>query len=189
MQRTIIAALVGAVILFIYQAMSWIALPIHKDAMKYTSNQDSVIAYLSKHLPEDGMYGMPIAPKNASAEEHKAMMDKGMGKPFAMINYHAAMKGDMAGNMIIGFIINLIATFIIAMLLVRTSGIYTSFGARLMIVMGFSIVIICQSFLMELNWMGSPMHYIMGWIIDALLGWLLCGIWLAWYTGRKKAGA
>jgi hypothetical protein len=185
--RTLIATVVGAIILFTFQAASWMALPIHKDSMKYTPKQDSITAMLSKNLKEDGMYFMPNLPPDAPKADHEKLMKSCEGKPYAMINYVSSYKIDMGMPMVIGFIINLISVFLVAMLLLKLSASFPGFGSKLMFVLLYGIIIALQAPLLNWNWMHYPMHYISGEIIDAVLGWLLVGIWLAWYAGRKSA--
>jgi riboflavin transporter FmnP len=186
MKNTIVAVLVGTIILFVFQAMSWIALPIHKNSLKYVPQQDSIMAYLSHQLPEDGMYGLPTSPPGATHKEAEDLMKKSEGKPWGTLSYHTKMHEDEASNMIIGFLINLFAMLIVVMLLNKTAGIYTTFGSKFMVVMGFSLFTVCQAHLLDWNWWSTPMHFISGQIIDTLLGWALAGLWLGWYLSRSK---
>ncbi|MFT7589948.1 MAG: hypothetical protein ACI959_002169 [Limisphaerales bacterium] len=48
--KLLISAAVGTVILFVWFALSWVALPIHTNALKYTEGQDEIIEVLAKHL-------------------------------------------------------------------------------------------------------------------------------------------
>ncbi len=45
-QKTIIGALVGGVILFIWQFLSWTMLNLHGESQKYTAKQNEILQYL-----------------------------------------------------------------------------------------------------------------------------------------------
>jgi hypothetical protein len=51
--------------------------------------------------------------------------------------------------------------------------------------MTFSVFLIIAGPLMTWNWWGYPTSYVMGDVIDLFFSWLLCGLWLAWYLGRR----
>jgi len=94
MKRTIIAALVGGIIIFAWQFLSWPVLNLHKAANKYTPNQDAILAALNTNLPEEGGYMMPGLPESASTEDHEKLMKEADGKPWATIQYHKSQKAS-----------------------------------------------------------------------------------------------
>lgn len=61
MKKTIIASLVGGIIIFFWQFLSNAALDLHRPAQQYTANQDSILNYLSTQLTE-GKYFLPTVP-------------------------------------------------------------------------------------------------------------------------------
>jgi hypothetical protein len=183
MTRTIIASVVGAVILFIYQFLSWEVSPMHANSFKYVADQDAVMTALSQHLNEDGVYAMPMPPPGSDMKTHEDLMKKNVGKPTAMIFYHSKMGGEMISTMIFGFLINLISVLIVVLILNKLM--LPGFGGRLMATMAFALFVVFQTDLMNLNWFHTPWHFISIEIADILLGWLITGIWLAWYTGMK----
>lgn len=189
MKRTLIATLVGALIIFVYQSLSWMALPVHTNSFKRTPAQDSILGTLSSQLTQDGMYYMPMPPEGASHEEAEKMMKDCTGKPWALISYHRALDYDMAKNMIIGLLLNILAAWIVVYILTKAAGIFSTFSSRVWITFLIYVLVVAQSPLMEWNWLSSPMHYISGEIIDGLVGGLLLGIWLGWYMGRAPKAA
>jgi hypothetical protein len=63
-----------AIIVFAWQAASWMFLGIHDSQMKYTAAQDQVMNTLSSSLTEDGMYFLPTHKPGASNQEQEDMM-------------------------------------------------------------------------------------------------------------------
>ncbi|MFI5219909.1 MAG: hypothetical protein ACHQNT_10510 [Bacteroidia bacterium] len=189
MKRTFIATIVGTIIIFIYQALSWMALPIHQNSMKYTSTQDSVLAMLNSALPEDGFYMMPIPPPGTPQEDHEKFFEPYYGKPWAAVSFHKAMVDNMGSGMIVSFILNFFSVWIIVLVLTKASGVFNTFSRRFWVTLAFSFFTLLQAPLMEWNWWQSPAHYIVPEIIDELLACLLVGIWLGWYLGRTPKAA
>ncbi len=68
MKNVIIGAVVAAIIVFVFQAMSWMVLPIHENTLKYSAEQDAILAGITGNLPDDGVYASrtfhPAAPRN-----------------------------------------------------------------------------------------------------------------------------
>ena len=88
MKKTLIASIVGGIILFIWQFLSWAALNLHQASNAYTPNHAAIMAALETNLPEEGGYFIPGVPENASREEQEKLMKESNGKPWASIQYH-----------------------------------------------------------------------------------------------------
>ncbi len=189
MKTIIIGAVVAAVIVFIFQAMSWMVLPIHENSMKYSPQQDAIIENLSQNLQENGVYAIPNLPPNSSREQHEAFEKSMIGKPFALIHFHKSYDGMMTSQLIYGFILDLVAALILAYVMWTARDRFPGFGSKLILALMFAAFLIFQSSLMMANWWLTPWHYLSGEIIDHLVGWTLGGIWLAWWTGREQVAA
>lgn len=189
MKKTIIATVVAAVIAFIIQAASWMITPIHKNTLKFTPNQDVLLETLSANLDEDGVYSLPFPDPNNDEMTDMEFQESRAGQPWAIVSYHSSLDTAMTSQMIIGLIINLIAFFVIAMLLAKFSEQLGSFANRWLFVMSFGIVLILFGPITNMNWWEQPMHYLSGEIIDFVLTFAIGGLWLAWYIGRKSKPA
>jgi len=183
MKNVIIGAVVAAIITFVWQSMSWMAFGVHDNTLKYSPQQDAVLASLSQNLTETGVYAIPNAPPGASQEAQQQFQNDMLGKPAAIVHYTKGMEMNMGRQMPIGFLLNFVAAFIVAYVVSKTG---TSFGSRWMVGFGFAIFLVFQSSLIMANWWNTPMHYLSGEIIDHLVGWGLGGAWLAWWFGRKQ---
>ncbi len=185
MKNVVIGSLVAAIIVFAFQAMSWMVLPIHVNSLKYTSQEGTILSAL-ENLPEDGVYAVPNLPPGSTQEQHAAFEQNMVGKPSAIVTYRKSYDGMMTSQMIYGFILDLLAAFIIAWVMWKCSDKFPSFGSRLALAVGFAVFTIMQSSLMMANWWGTPWHYLSGEITDHLVAWVLGGAWLAWWLGRKQ---
>ncbi|MFN0156533.1 MAG: hypothetical protein ACKVRP_00510 [Bacteroidota bacterium] len=186
MKTVLIASIVAAIIVFVYQAMSWMVLPIHENTMKYTAQQDAILSTLSENLPEDGVYAIPNVPPGSTQEEHEKFNESMVGKPWALVHYHQTYSDAMAAQMAYGFIINFVAALVLAYVMWSTREKLNGFGGRMALVLAFVAFTLLQSSLLMANWWNTPWHFLSGEITDHILGWLLGGVWLAWFIGKKQ---
>ena len=188
MKQFVIASVVGAILVFVFQALSWMVLPIHTDSMRYTPAQDSLLSMMSRHLPADGVYALPFLPpeKMEDPDEQQKFSASTAGKPWALVQYHQAST-EMSGGMLgMGFLLDFLAVALVVCLLGLAGPRLTTFGGRFLAVMAFAGFTVLQSDLMSWNWWSTPGHFLKGEVLDHLLAWAVCGVWLGWYLGRKK---
>ena len=119
MKKTVIAALVGGLIIFLWQFLSYALINFHKPAQQYTEKQEAILQFLeSQNLPEGG-YVLPNLPATASMEDHENLMKSAAGKPWVNLQYHKALDTGMVMNMLRGFIINVIIVSLFCSLIRR----------------------------------------------------------------------
>jgi hypothetical protein len=182
MKKFFIGSIVGGIILFIWQAVSWTALPLHKTAYNYTDKQDTIINFLSTQFSENGQYMIPTAkPGTESSEQMNSMK----GKPWAVISYHKEYSASMTGNMIRGLLVDILAVMLFIRLLAKTG--HPSFANIFM--SSITLGLICFLFFSYTPhiWFETPMIAVSSDLLDAIVGWGLCGLWLGWWLGRDTA--
>lgn len=180
MKKQIIATLVGGAILFIWQFLSWAAIPIHKSAYGYTSNQDKILEVLEQNLPEDGVYHLPYPAPGTSQEQAQADMMARIGKPWASINYHKSMDMSMGMNMFRGFAIDLVAAFLLIWLLMKIPNLNMTTALQSSIAVGI-IAYLTIPYLNSIWFETNSLEH----LIDAVAQWGLVGVWLGWWLPRK----
>ena len=192
MKKILIGSLVGAVILFVWSAVSWMMLPIHLHSFHYTPAQDSILNVLKNSGLATGAYMLPMADnREASAfdseyqKKSEELMHSCVGKPAASIFYVSSVHDMTAMHFIKGFLYNFIAMFCACMLLSLAYQSNASFFMRWWMVMLIAIIYIMQGPMSGHNWMWEPWHYTKGFIYDAFIGWGLSGLWLAKYLKRS----
>jgi hypothetical protein len=191
MKRIFIASLVGAVILFVWSALSWMVMPTHLHSFIHTPSQDSILGVLKNAGLETGAYMLPSADnRSVSAfdpeyqKQCKEMMESTVGKPAATIFYVSTVHAMGAMQLLKGFLYNLIAVFCACMLLSLAYQSNASFLMRWWMVMLIAIIYIMQGPMSGHNWMFEPWHYTKGFIYDAIIGWGLAGLWIAKYLKK-----
>ncbi|MBK9485026.1 MAG: hypothetical protein IPO01_07365 [Chitinophagaceae bacterium] len=128
MKKTIIGAIVGGIILFLWQFLSWTMLNRHDARQRYTPKQDSIMAYLNTQFSEDGGYMMPRFAPGTSNEEMEKQMKAIEGKPWAEVVYHKSMPGmdKMFMNMGRSLVVNIFIIWLLCWLLTKINA--PSFG-------------------------------------------------------------
>ncbi len=180
MKKQLIATLVGGLILFIWQFLSWAAIPIHKSEYGYTPNQDKILEALSQNLTEEGTYMLPTVPPGTSNEQTQAAMEASAGKPWATVSYHKSMSTAMGMNMVRGFAIDLVSAWLLIWLLMKIPNLNMSTALQSSIAVGI-IGYLTIPYLHSIWFESNSLEY----LIDAIVQWGLVGVWLGWWLPRK----
>lgn len=180
--KIFIGALVGAIIIFVVQFLSWTVLDFHRPAQQYTPKQDSILSYLSTQFDSSGGYLMPTLPKGASMDESNALMERSKNKPWAQILYHKSFNSNMGVDMVK----NLITNFIMVLLFSWIIAGYTanSFAKTFLASIFLALIIFLHSSYTQHIW--YEMFDLSAHFIDYFVSWILTGVWLGWWLNRKK---
>src|SRR5688572_13057956 len=125
MKKLLIGALVGGILVFLWQTLSWTVLDLHANESNKAPGKDSIISLLSSQFSEDGQYMVPTVERTASREEMEKFSENMKGKPWALVSYHKTYDMEMAPNITRTFIAALIAAFCVCWVLMKKS--HTSF--------------------------------------------------------------
>lgn len=179
MKRQIIASLLGALVLFIWQFLSWAALNVHGSEQQYTPAQDEILQFLSEQNLQEGHYFLPTVPPGSSAEEEQSLMESSAGKPWARVSYHSSLDIGMGMNMIRGFVIDFVSVFLLVWILLR----FETLDIKNAVMASLAVGFISYFTIPYLNsiWFEIPT---LGYLIDAIVSWSLVGALLGWYLKR-----
>jgi hypothetical protein len=186
MKRTIIGALVGAALIFIWQALSWMMLDLHAPAHKYTPNEGAILQTLAANLPEEGGYMLPGMPSHYTREQCDSLMAASDGKPYAMIQYHKSNKAStsaMTMNMVRGFLSNFIMLLLLLWILNRIT--LRSFSTIFIACLAVGLITFINQPYTGHIW--YEFFDIWGYLVDSIVSWGLCGLWLGWWLNRRPA--
>lgn len=183
MKKSLIGAIVGGLLIFIWQTLSWTMLDLHRSGQDYTAKQDTILGFLNTQFEKEGGYLLPTVPKGSSFDEANKAGEKMQGKPWAFVQYHKSFSmsmNDMYMNMFRG----LIATIFMVWLLCWILG---KWGKT-----GFVNVFLACIFTGLIVFINEPYNQYIWYkifdvrahLVDALASWGLCGIWLGWWMKR-----
>lgn len=185
MKKIIIGSLVGALIIFLWQFLSFAAVNLHKPAQQYTEKQDAIMSFLNEQGLREGGYYMPTVPETASSEEMKAAMTATDGKPWARIEFHNKAENNtnaMIMNMIRGYLVNVVIVFLFCWF----AGKITNPGFAT--ILGGALAVGIISFLNQpyTLFIWYKTFDIWASFLDAIAMWGLAGIWLGWWLRRGR---
>lgn len=183
MKKTIIGSLVGGIILFMWQFLSWTALDLHRPAQEYTAKQDSILNFLSTNLEKEGGYYLPGAPKGTSFEEMEKLTNSAIGKPWATIQYHSKLEYNMGANMARAFAVNILLAWLVCWILGKFA--HNNFTTTLTTCLLVGFIVYLNSAYTSHVW--YKLFDIRAFLIDAIAMWGITGIWLGWWLNRKQA--
>ena len=185
MKKTIIAALVGGIIMFLWQFLSWNISGLHQAAQQYTPQQEKIMAHLNSLQLKEGGYIIPMPPPNASMEEWNKTMDAAAGKPWARVEYHASLSDNMPLNMTRGLITNVLTMLLLCWVVLRFKS--RSFATILTASLATGLIVFLN--VPYTNYLWDHSFDIWGHLADAVISWGLVGLWLGWYLKSKRTHA
>ncbi len=180
MKKLIVASIVGGIIIFLWQFLSFAALDLHRPAQQYTPKQDTLLSVLTSNLQE-GRYFLPTTPVGASSEEVAKQMEVMMGKPWAIVDYHAKTENNMGMNIVRSLLTNMIIVFLFCWILTRG-------GPH-----SFNSIFISSLFVGWIGFLNFPYAYYIWYtppgiwqdLTDAIVPWAINGVWLGWWLKRN----
>lgn len=184
MKRYLIGSLVGAILVFGWQAVAHMFMHHHDAGYRTVPNQESAIATLSGIFKEEGQYFIPMVGTDATAEELEKFNTAMEGKPWAQVIYHTRWENDMGKASIRSFSAAFLSVLIFIWLLGKEPG---TFGTLILKSLGVGFLMFTFVWYNQNIWMKIPWDVIRGELIDLLVAWGLCGLWLGFWlnkTGR-----
>ncbi len=182
-----IAALIGATILFFWQFASHMLLPIGEMGFVQPQNEDVVIAAIAQGTPEAGIYALPGIDSSKMDDEAfvNAWVEKAKANRFSfvVVSEPQANAMDMTPNLARQYVSNLLGALIVATLLAATAW---SFGARVLGSAAFGVFGWLLNIVPQWNWFRFPLDFAIGNLLDQSIGWLLAGIGIAAWLGRRR---
>jgi hypothetical protein len=183
MNKIFLGALVGSIILFAWQSLSWTALGIHDNTFQYSPAQDTLIHVMEKNLSVPGQYLIPMPAEGTTEEEKESFRRSREGKPWAVVTYHSYYNLDMLGPLARGWLISLCCVLILCINIQQFQRI--KFGRILLTSISYGLVGFLFISYNNHIWFSTPWTVLTGELIDSLMGWGLCGAWLGLWYSRK----
>jgi hypothetical protein len=187
MKKAIIGSIVGGLIIFIWQFLSFGLINFHKPAQGYTEKQAEIMTLLNNLGLKEGGYVMPSVPEGSSRDEMEKAMKDSDGKPWAWVQYHAKAQNstsDMTMNMVRGLLVNIVIVFLFCWLVRKMAA--PAFGTILAGALAVGMI----SFLNQ-PYTGHIWYKtfdIWAFFLDAVAAWGLTGLWLGWWLRRGANG-
>jgi hypothetical protein len=177
MRRIAFAGLLGAVVLFVWSAVSWMALPFHNASTRPLPSE--VATALSQHVTEPGAYAWPPmeAPAKASAvSEWEASFERGPWIPLLVYHPEPATSGGIAAPLARSFLIDLVAATLAAVLLAVAAPRLAGYRERVLFVASLGVFAAVITSVEDMSWGYQDMVYGTVLALEAVVGWTLVGL-------------
>jgi len=190
MARTLLAAVLGGVILLVWGILAWMILPIHNDTVKSLPNEEAVVTALQS-TPGQGVYFFPAMPKNTSdAAALDAYKERYRRGPMGMIVYDPnGADPMMVSNIIVGLLIYILAALVAAWFYERSTALAGTLLQRLSFFGMLGIFLSLATYFANWNWMGYPLSFTTSMALDTIVGWLLAGWGITLVIKQPKTAA
>ena len=183
MVRILIAAILGVIVHYGYNAFAWTAAPWHNMTMNRIDQEREALENLEPHLPNDGVYVFPAPQHSAdmSAEERSTAWSEWQDfheqGPIGMIFYRSAGAPAMLPTTFaVGFAFSLVASLLASTAVFISRGSMPSYWGGVLIVTLLGIFVAINGPLMGWNWLWMPTDHSLAMVLDHVLGWLLVGL-------------
>jgi len=177
--RVLIAAIVGAIIVFIWSAAAHMATPLGTAGVAMLPNEDQVVETLRTNVTKSAVYifpGMDMQ-KQPTAEEQKAWEEKLGRGPSGLLVYTAkGLRPPFPNNLIYEFLTVFFSSLIAAIVISRTVG---SWFFRAFVVAMFALFTFFSVSASHWIWYHFPTEFICAELIMEFVGYLLAGVAMA----------
>ena len=182
--RTLISIVLGTIILFVWNAVSWMGLPFHTNTLKNIPEEVVQPTVMKEAMPKSGVYHFPGLPANNSAEALKAVEDKLAEGPriTLMVYKNRPTKLFDPSTYLGSLFINFLSTIFAFLLLSRIST--KNFSSIFSTAILLGVVTALVSDISQMNWFLFPLDYTIVNAMDKIISFALLGVLFGLYTFR-----
>jgi hypothetical protein len=175
-KKVIIGALLGGVVLLLWQSAVHMVLGVYDDAFVKLKDPAAVEAVLKDNFEGSGMIVIPLPIPGDSDAEAKAMekIATGFSMSGAVNRDGRHGFGAMLG---VQFAVNVLASALLMFVLLAANT--PTLGSRLALVLCFAVFAVLTELIPNWNWGGASLAYIGRQIGEQIVGWALVGLVLA----------
>lgn len=187
--RTVIAGIIGGLVMFIWGAVAHMALPIGETGHKVPVQQEAVLDAIGQSTAGEGIYMYPsiAAEQMGDAAAMQAFREQSRGKAFAFVVYQPdgnPVNEDMVPNLVKQLVSDVLAALVVAWILALGAW---AFGRRVLIAGALGLFGWLALGVPYWNWYMFPLNFTAATLIEQVVGWLLAGAAIAWWLGRRRA--
>ncbi|MCI0403596.1 MAG: hypothetical protein L0212_08745 [Acidobacteria bacterium] len=181
--RTLIAGVAGGVMLFVWGAVSHMALGLGSMGVKTIANEDPVLSAMRANIPEPGFYFLPgegMEVGTTPTPEQQARWEaKYRQGPTGILVYQPQGREPLDPMQFLTELASNIGAALVAALLLSAATSLTGFGARVLAMASLGLFSWLDLSVSYWNWYGFPMDYSLGILLQGVVGWALVGAVMA----------
>ncbi len=181
-------ALVGALVVYVWGALSWMVFPWHQNCFHKFTDEESVADAIKENAPADGVYVLPntlgYTDQTSKGEISRGleMMEKG---PFVFASVRKGGVGKMdATPFLLCLLTDIIGALIVTWMLMQTKGMKFKRQVGFVTLFGVGVGVLSQMPIW--TWWGFPCCYVLTNFADYVIGWFLAGLVIARINKAKS---
>ncbi len=183
MTRIFLAALLGAIAMFLWTSLAHMALPLGEAGIKEIPNESEVLAAMEKNIGQQSSlyvfpgFGLgPDATHEQKSEAMKQMEENLANHPSGILMYHPAGTRPlvMGRYLSIEFLTEFIEVLLAIFLLSKTR--LATFGGRVGFIFLAGVLAAIATNISYWNWYGFPPAYTAAYVVTQVVGFLCAGL-------------
>lgn len=184
-KKILISLLVGSILLFGWNAISWMVLPFHTQSLKNIPAGIIDAKALQKAMPESGVYHFPGFPEDMEEGTMKKINARLQSEPrITMMNYVNRPTSlfdplTFAFSFLLNFLTVLFTYWLLSNLKSPT------FQTTLISCLAIGIISSILSDISLMNWFMFPLGYTLTMVFDKMIAFTLLGILFGTYTFKR----
>ena len=185
-KRFIVAVIIGTLILFVWNALSWMVLPFHANALKTIPEEAMNPEILKQNLKEDGVYHYPGLPENNTPEEWIPIQEKlKTGPRITLMVYKSGETSVFSPSSFLrGLLFNLLTVLLLLFIITKIEN--KSVRNIIMLSVTFGLLISFARDFPQMVWYLYPLHFTLTEVFDTLVSFLLLGLFMALYAFKPN---
>jgi len=189
MAKTIISIIVGTILLFVWNAVSWMGLPFHSQTLNNIPDGALQLENMRNSMPESGVYHFPGLPEGAHARTMNQIENELKEGPRITMMVYKSGSTEFFDPMsfLMSLIYNLITVGLTYILISRLAN-----KSMSNILTSCLIIALVSAFVSDfglMNWYMFPLDYTMVNVLDKIIGFGLLGLLFGLYTFKQRETA
>ncbi|BBM87950.1 hypothetical protein [Candidatus Uabimicrobium amorphum] len=174
MKKLFISIVSGTIILFIWNAISWMVLPFHSNSLQNLP-QGAIDPQVLQNIPQPGVFHSPGLPAEETPEAWQQLIKESKRGPVVslMVVLPKGVDPLSPQKFLSSLLLNLLMV-IMAIILIRLAQI-ESYTRRVAFFVVLSLLI-ATLYVAQMIWFGFPLYYTFANVIDPVVSWTLIGL-------------
>ena len=187
MKRKLISVILGGLILFIWNAVSWMVFPFHGNSLKNIPENALNMQALQANMPTDGVYHYPgLAGEGSNKSLAEIETQLAEGPRISLMVYKAgASELFELHTFLLNLICNLLSVAILLLLIDRLAE--KSFIKIFTSLLLIGLLIGLMSDFPQMNWYKFPLSYTLIQVFDHIIGLGLLAFLFTLYSFKSKS--
>ncbi|MEM6263254.1 MAG: hypothetical protein AAGI38_12150 [Bacteroidota bacterium] len=188
-KRIILSLIIGTLLLFVWNAISWMALPFHSQSLKNIPEGIVQLEAMRLQMPEDGVYhypGLPGENTSKTLDEIEHQLQQGPRITLMVYRNHPTALFDPST-----FLYSLLINLLTAGLTLTLISFISQPTAKTVILATLTLGVIAAvvSDVSQMNWYMFPLGYTLVNVGDKLISFGLLSVLFAFYTFKTPQHA